>query len=189
MTSHKKQRIPPNSAPPTPEQNLWKNVVTQAVRDAFSKDEEHKRRAWAWFFRRSRDYGLVCEMAGISADSLRQTLIETVFFNHLVQKGGFIMKNLVNKQIKTEQFEHEAFGVELQEIGRGLQKIHKSLTKQFEIARRAKAIFRAIYSQQELDKAIGSLTLQDIINICKQSEYELDADTIIEAPALEADHD
>jgi hypothetical protein len=42
----------------------------------------------------------------------------------------------------------------------------------FERLRQTKAIFRAIYSRHELDKAIGDLTLNDILNICEQSDIE-----------------
>jgi hypothetical protein len=171
MKIYQKQKKPVDLTSPTPEQNLWKSVVTQAVRDAFSPDEYHQRRAWTWFFRKSRDYFLVCEFAGISADSLRKTMIETVFFNHIIQKGGLIMKNTKKIQFK----------IELPEKDPKLQNPTKSIVKKFEIARRAKSIFSAIYSQQELDKAIGSLTLQDIIDVCKQSEDELDAEAAWEA--------
>ena len=46
------------------------------------------------------------------------------------------------------------------------------LAKEFALARKAKSIFRAIYTQQDINKAIGQLSLQDIINICSQSEEE-----------------
>jgi hypothetical protein len=105
-------------------------------------------------------------MAGVCADSLRETMIETVFFNYLIQKGGFSMSNLIVNPIKNTPFKAK----------RGNQKPPERLAEKFDTARRAKSIFRAIYSQQELDKAIGSLTLRDIINICKQSECELDAE-------------
>jgi hypothetical protein len=137
--------------PRTPEQNLWKSVILQAIHDAFSKNKFLRWRAWAWFYYGSHDYCKVCDMAGISADRLRQTMIETVLFNNLIQKGDFTMEDLITKKAKT-------------------------VTQKFDLARRAKAIFRAIYNQQELDKAIGSLTLQDILNICKQSELEIDAE-------------
>jgi hypothetical protein len=110
-------------------------------------------------------------MAGISANLLRQTMIETIFFNHLIQKGGSPMKNVTKVQ----------FNIELPESALNFRKSEISISKKFTIARRAKSIFRAIYNQQELDKAIGSLTLQDIINICEQSEFELDAEAELEA--------
>jgi hypothetical protein len=105
-------------------------------------------------------------MAGVSADLVRKTMIETVFYNNLNQKGVFIMKKGTKTQIK----------IEWPDSAPKIRQSHKSLTKQFDIARRAKAIFRAIYNQQDLDKAIGSLTLQDILNICKQSDFELEAE-------------
>jgi hypothetical protein len=105
-------------------------------------------------------------MAGISADQLRQTMIETIFYNNLNQKGEFIMKKGTKTQMK----------IEWPDSAPKIRQSHKSLSKQFDIARQAKAVFRAIYSQQELDKAIGSLTLQDILNICKQTEFELAAE-------------
>jgi hypothetical protein len=149
-----------------PEQNLWRSVVSQAVHDAFSKNEYHRWRAWVWVYHRSRDYSKVCDLAGISADRLRETMIETIFLNYLIQKGGFSMSNLTIKPIKTTPFK----------VKRGHQKTPQSLAEKFDTARRAKSILRAIYGQQELKKAIGSLTLHDIINICKQSECELDAE-------------
>jgi hypothetical protein len=64
-----------------------------------------------------------------------------------------------------------------------IRKVRTTLSERFDIARRAKAIFRAIYSQQELDKAIGSLTLNDILKICEQSDFELNAETELNAEA------
>jgi hypothetical protein len=157
-----------------PEQNLWRSVVTQAVRDAFSKDEYYRWRAWVWFYNGSSDYCQVCELAGISADRLRQTMIETIFFNYLTLKGGITMQP--NKPFKKKILKDKK-----RKMLASDNKVEKSLNKQFDTARRAKSIFSAIYSQQELDKAIGNLTLQDIINICKQSEAELDAEAILEA--------
>jgi hypothetical protein len=139
----------------TPEQNLWQSVVTQAVRDAFYGDEYHRYRALSWFYRDSADYRNVCQMANVQSGRIRSAILETIFFNYFL-KGDFFMNDLA-------------------------QQPQKTLPQKFEYARRARSIFRAIYSQQELDKAIGSLTLQDIINICQQSEDELDAEAAWEA--------
>lgn len=128
----------------TPEQNLWKGVITQALRDAFSNDPLPQRRAWSWFFHHSNDYRWVCSMAGVVPERLRRRLIEKVFLRHLRQKGEQSMETPPSlKQIQ------------------GFQQM-----------RQAHAIFRSLYTQQDLDKAIGKLTLQDILNICKQSKIE-----------------
>ncbi|GHS94955.1 hypothetical protein AGMMS49949_09050 [Alphaproteobacteria bacterium] len=139
---------------PTPEQNLWQGVVTQAIRDAFSTSEPYaQRQAWAWFYSNSGDYRSVCIMAGIMPEKLRKALIEKVFFTHLLQKGELKMKDL--NIPKTTSLHEES-----------------RLAQEFILARKTKALFRALYSQQELDKEIGKLNLQDIINICRQSEIE-----------------
>jgi hypothetical protein len=183
MTIAQKLNVMPAERLRMPEQNLWKSVVLQAIHDAFSKNKFLRWRAWAWFYNNSNDYRHVCDMAGISADQLRQKMIETIFYNNLIQKGGFFMNEFAVKTIKTEQVESKLF-----EIERDLKRVHKSLTKQFDIARRAKAILHAIYDQQELDKAIGRLTFQDILNICKQSEFEIDAE-LEDDDELEDDND
>ncbi|MDR1551813.1 MAG: hypothetical protein LBS14_04015 [Holosporaceae bacterium] len=172
MTKPEKQQAFMESTSTMPEKNLWRSVVAQAVRDAFSKNEFHRWRAWVWFFHDSRDYCRVCEFAGVDADCLRQTMLETVFFNHLIQKGGITMSDVTKVQSEIELTDPS------------FTKPTTSVSKKFTIARRAKAIFSAIYTQQELDKAIGSLTLRDIIDICQQSEDQLDAEA-----ALEADND
>jgi hypothetical protein len=171
MTTTQKQPDFSENASIIPEQNLWKSVVTQAVRDAFSNDHYHRWSAWAWFHGDTNDYRWTCQLAGIAADRLRQTMIETVFLNYLIQKGGFIM----NKGTKNQ------FKYELPKSKLKIRKSRTTLSEKFDIARRAKAIFRAIYSQQELDKAIGSLTLNDILKICEQSDFELNAEAELEA--------
>jgi hypothetical protein len=148
----------------TPEQNLLQRVVIRAVQDAFLKNKYYRWDAWNWFHGSTKDYRLVCQLAGIPADLLRQTMIETVFFNYLIQKGGITMKKGNKIQFKFELPKSEL----------KVKKAKRSLSEMFDLARQAKSIFRAIYSQQELDKAIGSLTLNDIIKICKQSRYELE---------------
>lgn len=37
-----------------------------------------------------------------------------------------------------------------------------------ELVQKAKALFMALYSQQDLEKAIGSLSFQDCLNLCKR---------------------
>jgi hypothetical protein len=166
MTIAQKLNVMPAERQRMPEQNLWKSVVLQAIHDAFSKNEFYRWRAWAWFYNNSVDYQRVCEMADFSPNLLRETMIEAVFYNHLIQKGAFIMKKGTKTQVK----------VEWPDSAPKIRQSRTSLTKQFDIARRAKAILRAIYNQQELHKAIGSLTLQDILNICEQSDFELEAE-------------
>jgi hypothetical protein len=98
-------------------------------------------------------------------------MLETIFLNYLIKKGGFIMNKGTNTQLIFE----------LPNTGLKQRKSKARLAEMFEITRQAKSIFRAIYSQQELDKAIGSLTLNDIIQICKQSRYELEEEAAQEA--------
>ncbi|MDR1207852.1 MAG: hypothetical protein LBJ89_00710, partial [Holosporales bacterium] len=89
MTTTQKQPDFSERASTLPEQNLWRSVVTQAVRDAFSNEQYHRWSAWAWFYGDTSDYRWTCQLAGIAADRLRQAMIETVFLNYLIQKGGF----------------------------------------------------------------------------------------------------
>jgi hypothetical protein len=154
-----------------PEQNLCRSIVMRAVRDAFSKNKYHRWDAWSWFHSNSRDYREICDFAGISPEYLRKTMLETIFLNYLIKKGGFIMNKGTNTQLNFE----------LPNTGLKQRKSKARLAEMFEITRQAKSIFRAIYSQQELDKAIGSLTLNDIIKICKQSRYELEEEAVQEA--------
>ena len=91
----------------TPEQNLWKSVVVQAIMDAlplsgFSRDQYYQQKAWSWFYRNSADYKEVCWNAGIDPQKLRQTLLEKVYD----PKGLLLIlsekeKSLWNYKIKT----------------------------------------------------------------------------------------
>ena len=76
----------------TPEQRLWRAVIAQAIEDAlplsgFSKNQYHQQKAWAWFYRNSTDYKMVCLNAGIDSQKLRRTLIEKVHPSTFIQKG------------------------------------------------------------------------------------------------------
>ena len=60
-----------------PEQNLWRAVLAQAVSDATnpSQAEEYRRagqQARSWIEGASRDYQMVCSLAGVDAASLRE---------------------------------------------------------------------------------------------------------------------
>jgi hypothetical protein len=139
-----------------PEQTLWCSVITRAVHDAFLTDERHWQSAWRWFYRNSGNYRFVCTLANVNSEQLRKNLIETIFFTNLINKGEIKM---TNSELNNLDF----------------KKGTNNLEKVFETARRAKAIFCAIYSQQELNKAIGSLSLRDIFNICEKAEAILES--------------
>ncbi|MDR3327420.1 MAG: hypothetical protein LBT04_04745 [Prevotellaceae bacterium] len=157
----------------TPEQKLWRSVITQAISDAFSRDYDNSWRAWCWFYNNFSEYRWVCSMAGIPSEKLRKNILEKVFFMHLFQKGELKMN-------KTNESEKEVSQSTSQ------KKQIRSIAREFQLVSEAKALFRAIYSQQELDKQIGRLTLQDIFNmiiptkssilrgppICRQSRSE-----------------
>lgn len=54
------------------------------------------------------------------------------------------------------------------------QPLYKNRLKEdFALIQKAKALFQALYSQQDLEKAIGNLSFQDCLNLCQQTEKHI----------------
>ncbi|GHS91909.1 hypothetical protein AGMMS49949_03100 [Alphaproteobacteria bacterium] len=129
-----------------PEQDLWKAVIAQAIRDIFTRSSAlHRKSALAWFYYNSRDYKQVCQLASVDSRQLRKAILEALFLRPLIKKGK----------------KH-----------RGKLKKHVAQTKDYEfvVVEKAKALFQALYSQQDLDKAIGKLSFQDCLDLCSRIE-------------------
>lgn len=132
-----------------PEQALWKAVLTQASRDIFTPTSAlEQKKALAWVYTHSQDYQRVCHMAGIQAKAFRMAILEALFFKNLIQKGELKME-------KTKPV------------------YQNRLKEDFALIQKAKALFRALYSQQDLEKAIGKLSFQDCLNLCRETRKHI----------------
>lgn len=131
-----------HSDTPSPEQILWRAVLDQAFQDIAThyRSEQGKRNALVWVYYNTRDFQTVCQMAGITPSVFRRAVLEYLFFRNLIQKGELTMD--LNLQPRKKQ------------------------TVNLEAVQKAKALFQALYSQHDLDKAIGQLTFQDCLNLC-----------------------
>jgi hypothetical protein len=61
-------QLPYESALIKPEQELWRAVIDNAVRDLASNNAEDKEEALFWFLNRGEDFQFVCDSAGLSSD-------------------------------------------------------------------------------------------------------------------------
>ena len=63
----------------TPEQDLWTTVLSKAAHDAiYSSDWVESKRAIAWFQSNSRDFKVVCELAGRNSTYVKQKMIKPI---------------------------------------------------------------------------------------------------------------
>lgn len=128
-----------------PEQTLWQAVLTQAVRDILRPSAVfEQRKALAWVYYSARDFQTVCHMAGVIPRSFRRAVLEALFFKNLVQQGVLTMKPSLTNPSQT------------------------SLAYDCAVIHKAKALFQALYAEADLDKAIGNLSFQDCLDLCKQ---------------------
>ena len=59
---------------------LWRSVLIQAIKDATSKrNPNEKWEAIAWFMRGDKDFRLVCELAELEPNSVRNFVCKKLF--------------------------------------------------------------------------------------------------------------
>lgn len=59
---------------------LWRSVLIQAIKDATSKRNPNERwEAIAWFLRGGKDFRLVCELAELEPNSVRNFVCKKLF--------------------------------------------------------------------------------------------------------------
>lgn len=60
------------------ERRLWRAVVLQAIDDVFSLNDRNQRAAIRWIFGNSKDFRMVCELAGVAPRWVRQKAFEKI---------------------------------------------------------------------------------------------------------------
>lgn len=80
------------SDPSLPEQDLWRAVLDNAVRDLASNNEENKLEALFWFLNRDENYDAVCEAAGFTPGFVSKIFDEKLYHMAIINVDISILK-------------------------------------------------------------------------------------------------